>query len=172
MFDCTISASVIPNNSFILGAIALMNSPLNWGVLRKLTPQSGQHGNDLLFTAHNPGQEQGIVLGYHAEGLLNDLVVAHVNQLCALFQHVGEHQNDHGKALFFHGGLHQAQKLLFPFQHLGTVHAGDLGYGQIVSGNVEILIVGVKQILRGAVFQRCGEELYSMLCGDLSGKEN
>ena len=45
------------------------------GVHPGLTPQGGQHGDDLLFTAHYTGQEQGVFSGHYTKGLLDDLAV-------------------------------------------------------------------------------------------------
>ena len=46
-------------------------------------PQGGEHGDDLLLTAHDTGQEQGIILGGHAEGLLDSFVIAQIDELGA-----------------------------------------------------------------------------------------
>ena len=95
-----------------------------------LAPQGGQHGNDLLLTAHDAGQEQGVVLRRHAKCLLNDLAIAQIDQLGTFFQHVGEHQNDHAQIVLLHLLLHQPQELALALQHLGAVHAGDLRHGE------------------------------------------
>ena len=107
-----------------------------------LAPQSGEHGDDLLLPAHDPGQEYGAVLGGNAEGLLDGIVVAHVDELGAFQQNVRQHEDDHGQ-VFLPGLLsHQVQELLLPLQHTGAVHTGDLADGEVVAGNVEFFIVG------------------------------
>ena len=60
-----------------------------------LAPEGGEHGNDLLFAAHDLRQEDGVVLGAGVEGLADGLVVPHIDQLSAFQQHIGEHQNHH-----------------------------------------------------------------------------
>ena len=57
----------------------------------RLAPQGGEHGDDLLFAAHDLRQEDGVILGAGIEGLTDGLVVAYVNQLGAFHQHIGEH---------------------------------------------------------------------------------
>ena len=42
-----------------------------------LTPQCRQHGDDLLFPAHDPGQEHGIFLGGYIESLADGVIIAH-----------------------------------------------------------------------------------------------
>ena len=61
----------------------------------RLTPKGGEHGNDLLFPAHHTGQKQGVVLGYHTKGLMDNLVVTHINQLRTFLQYIGKHEDNH-----------------------------------------------------------------------------
>ena len=52
-----------------------------WG--GRLAPQGGEHGDDLLFPGHDPGQEHRIVLGLLGEGLGDGVVVTDVQKLGA-----------------------------------------------------------------------------------------
>ena len=59
-----------------------------------LSPQCRQHGDDLLLAAHHLGQEELVILGLHIEGLLNNIVAAHIQDVGAFQQHIGNHQNN------------------------------------------------------------------------------
>ena len=64
----------------------------NWRSLPLcLTPQGGQHRNDLLFTAHNLGQEYTIVFRGNMECLADDLIIANIQQLAAFQENVCQH---------------------------------------------------------------------------------
>ena len=47
-------------------------------VPRLLAPEGSEHGDDLLLPGHDLGQKQVIVFGNHGEGLLNNIVAAHI----------------------------------------------------------------------------------------------
>ena len=58
-----------------------------------LAPKSGQAGNDLLFSAHDLGQEYLIVLRGNAECLADDIIITNIQKLTAFQQNIRQHQN-------------------------------------------------------------------------------
>ena len=44
-------------------------------------PESGKHGDDLLFAAHDFWQKDVIVFGLHVESLLDNVVAAGIQQM-------------------------------------------------------------------------------------------
>ena len=127
-----------------------------------LAPQSGQHGNDLLFPAHDPGEKQGVVLGLGGEGVADGLVAAHIQQLRALQQHVGEHQDHHIVVVLLLEAAHHRQELLLALQHLHGVQAGDLAHAQVLLADVKLLEVAAHQLLHGFA-SGGGEQLAAQL---------
>ena len=88
-----------------------------------------------------------LVLGHHGEGLLDDVVAAHVEQVRALQQHVGDHQDDQIVGVFLLLLLHDGHKLVLAFQQTLGIHAGDLADADVLTGDVELLVVGLEQFL-------------------------
>ncbi len=48
-----------------------------------------------FFPAHDLGQEEAVVLGLGGEGIADDVIAAHIQQLRTLHQHVCQHQDHH-----------------------------------------------------------------------------
>ena len=106
-----------------------------------------------------------ICAGIKKEVSINCAVSQIICSVCGkdVKKHICEHQCHHGEALLLCGLLHQLEEFVLPLQHQRRIHTGNLGHRQIVTGNVEFLVVGIEQVLRGAVLQGCGENLPSQL---------
>ena len=104
------------------------------------------------------------------EGLTEDGLVAEEQQVGALGQDVGEHQDHHGILPLGHQLLHHLKEFALPGHELFGVHAGDLADGQIVLGDVEILEVGENQLVGGlGEVAALGEDKLSQLVQIESG---
>ncbi len=53
-------------------------------ISRSLSPQGTEHGDDLLFPAHNVGQKDTAVFRFLVEGLADDLLITYKQQLGTL----------------------------------------------------------------------------------------
>ena len=99
-----------------------------------------------------------MVLELHAEGLRDDVLVAEVQQVRALEQHVGQHEDHERVAALFHRLAHDGQELVLALHHAVGVDAGDLADTEIVVGDVEILEIREQQhIGRLVVGDGCGK---------------
>ena len=101
-------------------------------------PQAGQHGNDLLLPGHDLGQEGAVLLlAVDVKGLADGVLIPHIEQLRAVQQHVGDHQQHRVHLLLLTDGLHGLQKLVPALEQAVGVHAGDLADRQIVSRHAD-----------------------------------
>ena len=135
-----------------------------------LAPQGGQHGDDLLLTAHHLAEECGVILGADMECLADGVVVTQVDDLCAFQQNVGEHQ-DHGvQALLLGGSGHQLEEFVLALQQVGAIHTGDLRNCQRMTCDVEFLVVGEEDLFGGLLFHRGGENFSAQILQRNSGQ--
>lgn len=115
-------------------------------------PQAGQHGNDLLLPGHDLGQEGAVLLlAVDVKGLADGVLIPHIEQLRAVQQHVGDHQQHRVHLLLLTDGLHGLQKLVPALEQAVGVHAGDLADRQIVSRDMKLLIICVQHGLHRLV---------------------
>lgn len=127
-------------------------------------PEGGQHGDDLLLAAHHAGQEHGAVLWLDREGGADRVVIADVEQVRALHEHVRDHKRDHVIVLLLELRGHDGQQLVLALEHLGRVERRDLTDAEIVVGDVEFLEVGKAQLLgRLVAGARGGEDQVAQL---------
>ena len=87
----------------------------------------------------------------HAEGHADDFLVPQENQLRALAQHIGQHQQLHVVAALLLHRLHGGEQLGQAGEHALDVQAGNLPDAQVVPGNVEFLEVGGQQLVHALV---------------------
>ena len=125
--------------------------PVALGETPGLTPKVGQHGNDLLFPAHDLGQEHFIVLRFCAEGLANGIVITHIQDPGTFHQHIRQHQQHQVKALGSGMTAHEGKEFLLPAQNTGGIHTGQLGNRKAVPGDMEFFIVRKQNLFRMAV---------------------
>ena len=86
------------------------------------------------------------------ERLLDGLLVAQVQKAGSLLQNVCQHQQNHIVVLSVLQLLHGLQELLLTVQQILGVHAGNLRHRQVVAGDMELLEVGLQQLIRRTVF--------------------
>ena len=103
------------------------------------------------------------------ECLLDDLVLAGEQQVGAFLQHVGDHQDNNGEALLVQAALHEVDELLLALHDAGGVDDSDLTNSQVVAGDVELLVVGVQQLLGSLVAGGGGEDGLAQLVNGLVG---
>ena len=110
-------------------------------------PEGGQHGNDLLFAGKDMGEKRLLILQLDIESLLHRLLVTDAENLGALQQHIGEHENDHIVVLLCLGLLHQLEEFGLLLQQTVAVGAGDLADAEVVAGQMELLEIGEQQLV-------------------------
>lgn len=106
---------------------------------------------DLLFPGHNARQEAGVILELDTEGLRDDILVAEIQKVRALQQHVRQHEDHERIAALRHRLLHDGQELVLALHHALGVDAGDLADAEIVIGDMEILEIREQQRVGGLV---------------------
>ena len=119
-------------------------------------PEGGEHGDYLLFAAHHAFEEEVVVLGLLAEGLAYRLVVAHIKDVRALLQHVGNHEYHHVEVLLVPQLLHQTEEFVPAAEQMVRVDAGDLADAYVLLGYVELLVVGVEELLGALAVRAAG----------------
>lgn len=124
-----------------------------------LTPKCRQTGDNLLFSAHDLRQEHLVLFWCHTKCLADYIIVTNVENVCAFHQYVRQHKDDQGDTFLLGDCFHLSKQFLFSTQHAFTIHAGNLCHCQVMTGNMEFLIIRVKQFLCGFSFHRSGEYL-------------
>ena len=127
-------------------------------------PEGGQHGNDLLFPAHDFRQEHRVLFTGDIERLADRVLIAYIQEIGAFLQYVGDHQQYGVQAIIMTDPAHTVKKLLRPLRETLGVHAGDLTDRQIVACDVELLIVGSDDHLGALIVaDRGGEYSFSQI---------
>ena len=77
-----------------------------------------------------------------------DLVGSRVEQICALKQHVGDHEEYHIEVLVFPAVLHDVQEFRLSLEELLGGVACYLAHGYVVTGDVEFLVISLEEVQR------------------------
>ena len=131
--------NVVDDNEVVSGSMHFCEN-------HKLTPQSGEHRNDLLLAAHNTLEESILILGGDIEGQLNKLVLTHIEQVRTVKENIGDHKENKVEILFLLALVHNGKELILALKKMLGVDAGDLADADVVVGDVENLIVRVEQV--------------------------
>ena len=92
-----------------------------------------------------------MILELDTEGLRDDILVAEIQKVRALQQHVRQHEDHERIAALRHRLLHDGQELVLALHHALGVDAGDLADAEIVIGDMEILEIREQQRVGGLV---------------------
>ena len=92
-----------------------------------------------------------MILELDTEGLRDDILVAEIQKVRALQQHVRQHEDHERIAALRHRLLHDGQELVFALHHAFGINTGDLADTEVVVSNMEILEIREQQRIGGLI---------------------
>ena len=134
-----------------------------------LTPQCSEHRDDLFLSGHDARKEYVIVFRLDIEGKADGVIVTYIEELGTFLQDIGEHQDHEVIATLCAERIHMGDEFVFPVKHLERIDADDLCHTEGVLGDVELLEVGLHQILDGLRVEGCIEEVVSQFVDAYAG---
>ena len=92
-----------------------------------------------------------MILEFYTKGLRDDILVAEIQKVCALQQHIRQHEDHKRVTALVHRLLHDGQELVFALHHAFGINTGDLADTEVVVSNMEILEIREQQRIGGLI---------------------